>query len=81
MKVLRARLAELEELKRREQLAELKGEHVKAEWGSQIRSYVLHPYQMVKDHRTEFETGNTAAVLDGRLDEFMAAYLRSTVGH
>jgi len=80
MKVLRARLAELEEQKRREQLAELKGEHVKAEWGSQIRSYVLHPYQMVKDHRTEFETGNTSAVLDGRLDEFMEAYLRSTVG-
>jgi peptide chain release factor 2 len=80
MKVLRARLAELEEQKRREQLAELKGEHVKAEWGSQIRSYVLHPYQMVKDHRTEHETGNTAAVLDGRLDEFMEAYLRSTVG-
>jgi peptide chain release factor 2 len=80
MKVLRGRLAELEEQKRREQLAELKGEHFKAEWGSQIRSYVLHPYQMVKDHRTEYETGNTAAVLDGRLDEFMEAYLRSTVG-
>jgi len=80
MKVLRARLAELEEQKRREQMAELKGEHVKAEWGSQIRSYVLHPYQMVKDHRTEYETGNTSAVLDGRLDEFMEAYLRSTVG-
>ncbi len=80
MKVLRARLAQLEEQKRREQLAELKGEHVKAEWGSQIRSYVLHPYQMVKDHRTEYETGNTAAVLDGRLDDFMEAYLRSTVG-
>lgn len=80
MKVLRARLAELEEQKRREQLAELKGEHVKAEWGSQIRSYVLHPYQMVKDHRTEYETGNTAAVLDGRLDEFMQAFLQSTVG-
>jgi peptide chain release factor 2 len=80
MKVLRARLAELEEQKRREQLAELKGEHVKAEWGSQIRSYVLHPYQMVKDHRTEHETGNTAAVLDGRLNEFMETYLRSTVG-
>ena len=80
MKVLRARLAELEEQKRREQLAELKGEHVKAEWGSQIRSYVLHPYQMVKDHRTEYETGNTAAVLDGRLDEFMEAYLRSAIG-
>ena len=80
MKVLRAKLAELEEQRRREQMAELKGEHVKAEWGSQIRSYVLHPYQMVKDHRTEHETGNTAAVLDGRLDEFMVAYLRSTVG-
>jgi peptide chain release factor 2 len=80
MKVLRARLAELEEQKRREQLAELKGEHVKAEWGSQIRSYVMHPYQMVKDHRTGYETGNTTAVLDGRLDEFMEAYLRSTVG-
>jgi peptide chain release factor 2 len=80
MKVLRGRLAELEEQKRREQLAELKGEHFKAEWGSQIRSYVLHPYQMVKDHRTEHETGNTAAVLDGRLDEFMEAYLRSIVG-
>jgi len=80
MKVLRARLAEREEQKRREQLAELKGDHIKAEWGSQIRSYVLHPYQMVKDHRTEYETGNTAAVLDGRLDEFMEAYLRSTVG-
>ena len=80
MKVLRARLAEMEEQKRREHMAELKGDHVKAEWGSQIRSYVLHPYQMVKDHRTEYETGNTAAVLDGRLDEFMEAYLRSTVG-
>jgi peptide chain release factor 2 len=80
MKVLRARLAELEEQKRHEQWAELKGEHIKAEWGSQIRSYVLHPYQMVKDHRTEFETGNTAAVLDGRLDELMEAYLRSIVG-
>jgi len=80
MKVLRARLAVLEEQKRREQLAELKGEHVKAEWGSQIRSYVLHPYQMVKDHRTGYETGNTSAVLDGRLDEFMEAFLRSTVG-
>jgi peptide chain release factor 2 len=61
-------------------LAELKGAHVSAEWGSQIRSYVLHPYQMVKDHRTEHETGNTAAVLDGRLHDFIEAYLRSVVG-
>jgi peptide chain release factor 2 len=80
MKVLRARLAEIEEHKRRQELAELKGAHVSAEWGSQIRSYVLHPYQMVKDHRTGHETGNTAAVLDGRLNDFMEAYLRSTVG-
>ncbi len=80
MKVLRARLAEIEEHKKRQELAELKGMHVSAEWGSQIRSYVLHPYQMVKDHRTNYETGNTAAVLDGRLDDFMEAYLRSTIG-
>jgi peptide chain release factor 2 len=80
LKVLRARLAEIEERRRRQELAELKGVHVSAEWGSQIRSYVLHPYQMVKDHRTEHETGNTAAVLDGQLDTFMEAYLRSTIG-
>ena len=80
LKILRAKLYELEEEKRQKELANLKGEHVKAEWGSQIRSYVLHPYQLVKDHRTEYETGNTQAVLDGRLDEFMEAYLRQRVG-
>ncbi len=80
MRVLRARLMELEERKRQAELAELKGEHVDAGWGNQIRSYVLHPYQMVKDHRTGYETGNTQAVLDGRLDDFMEAYLRATVG-
>lgn len=79
LKILRAKLYELEEEKQRKALAELKGEHIKAEWGSQIRSYVLHPYQMVKDHRTEHESGNTQAVLDGRLDDFMEAYLRSSV--
>lgn len=77
MRVLRARLAELQREEQERQMAELRGEYVKAEWGSQIRSYVLHPYQMVKDHRTEFEVGNAQAVLDGDLDGFMEAYLRN----
>lgn len=80
LKILRAKLYEIEEEKRHQELANLKGEHVKAEWGSQIRSYVLHPYQLVKDHRTEHETGNTQAVLDGKLDDFMEAYLRHRLG-
>jgi peptide chain release factor 2 len=77
MRVLRSRLLELKHEEQDRQLSELRGEYVKAEWGSQIRSYVLHPYQMVKDHRTEHEMGNTAAVLDGDLDEFIAAYLQN----
>lgn len=76
MRVLRARLAELQQQEQEKQLAELRGEYVKAEWGSQIRSYVLHPYQLVKDHRTEYEMGNTQAVLDGDLENFIEAYLR-----
>jgi peptide chain release factor 2 len=80
MKVLKARLLELKEEQQAEELAEIKGDHVKAEWGSQIRSYVLHPYQMVKDHRTDVEIGNTQAVLDGNLDAFIESYLRSTIG-
>lgn len=78
MRVLRARLLEIKREEQERQLANLRGDYVKAEWGSQIRSYVLHPYQMVKDHRTEFEMGNTQAVLDGDLDGFIEAFLRST---
>jgi peptide chain release factor 2 len=77
MRILRARLLELRQAEKEEERAVLRGEYTKAEWGSQIRSYVLHPYQMVKDHRTEHESGNTQSVLDGGLDEFMEAYLRS----
>ena len=79
MKVLRARLFALQEAKRDEERAKLKGEHVSAGWGNQIRSYVLHPYHMVKDLRTNYETGNTTAVLDGDLDAFMQAYLTATI--
>lgn len=78
MRILRARLLELKQAEKEEERAVLRGEYTKAEWGSQIRSYVLHPYQMVKDHRTEHESGNTQAVLDGSLDEFMEAYLRQS---
>lgn len=78
MKILRARLLEIRQAEREEERAILRGEYTKAEWGSQIRSYVLHPYQMVKDHRTDFEAGNTQGVLDGHLNDFMEAYLKSS---
>lgn len=74
-KILQARLLEKAVEEHEAELRKLRGEHVEAGWGNQIRSYVLHPYQMVKDHRTELETGNTAAVLDGDLDAFMQAEL------
>lgn len=81
IKVLRARLLELKQSEKEQQLAELKGEFQKVEWGSQIRSYVLHPYQMVKDHRTNCETGNTQAVLDGDINMFIESYLHSQIGN
>ena len=80
LKVLQARLLDLEAHKKAAERDRLKGEHTTAAWGNQIRSYVLHPYKMVKDHRTGLETGNAAAVLDGSLDEFMEFYLRSQIG-
>jgi peptide chain release factor 2 len=80
MRILQARLLKLELARREEERAELKGERIVAGWGNQIRSYILHPYKMVKDHRTNYQTGDTEAVLDGELDSFINAYLRSGFG-
>ena len=79
MKILRGRLMDLEEQRRAEERAALKGRHVAAGWANQIRSYVLHPYRLVKDHRTEFESTNPDLVLDGELNDLMRAYLRWNV--
>jgi peptide chain release factor 2 len=79
-KVLKARLLERALEEKEAEVRKLKGEHVEAGWGNQIRSYVLHPYQMVKDLRTNHETGNTSAVLDGDLDAFMQAELERGIG-
>jgi peptide chain release factor 2 len=79
-KILQSRLLEVELEKRAEERVRLKGKHVAAGWGNQIRSYVLHPYRMVKDHRTGYHTADTDGVLDGGLDEFITAYLRSIMG-
>jgi peptide chain release factor 2 len=76
MRVLMGRLIEIQQAEKSEEIAVLRGEYTKAEWGSQIRSYVLHPYQIVKDHRTDYETGNAQSVLNGELDQFMEAYLK-----
>jgi peptide chain release factor 2 len=75
LKILRARLFELEQRKKREELEKFSKDKKEIAWGSQIRSYVLQPYQMVKDHRTGVEIGNTNAVLDGEIDAFIQAYL------
>ncbi|MBI3941433.1 MAG: peptide chain release factor 2 [Chloroflexi bacterium] len=80
MRILRSRIYEVEREKKDAEVARLRGETLSAEWGNQIRSYVLHPYQMVKDHRTDVETGKTQAVLDGDIDLFIEAWLRSQVG-
>ena len=77
MKLLKSKLLELKEQEHKESLDELKGDYSQITWGSQIRSYVFHPYSMVKDHRTSFETGNTAAVMDGDIDGFINAYLKA----
>ncbi|MBM2831845.1 MAG: peptide chain release factor 2 [Dehalococcoidia bacterium] len=80
LRLLYARLLELERKQKEEERARIKGKRIDAGWGNQIRSYVLHPYRMVKDHRTGYETGDTEAVLDGGLDEFIGAYLRARLG-
>lgn len=79
MKVLKARLLELERRENEAKMAELRGEQRAIEWGNQIRSYVFQPYQLVKDHRTDVETGNVIAVMDGDIDMFIQAYLRQSV--
>lgn len=76
LRVLRGRLYDMKMQEQEKKVSELRGEFQKIEWGSQIRSYVLHPYQMVKDHRTDYETGNTQSVLDGNIDGFIQSYLR-----
>lgn len=80
LKILYTRLLELERDEEKKKRAQLKGERIEAEWGSQIRSYVLHPYKMVKDHRTRYEVNNAESVLAGNLDGFITAYLHSKVG-
>ena len=76
MKVLKARLLELERRESEAKMAQLRGEQRSIEWGNQIRSYVFQPYMLVKDHRTDEETGNVVAVMDGEIDSFIQAYLR-----
>jgi len=80
LRILQSRLLERELAEQAEEKTRVKGKHVAAGWGNQIRSYVLHPYRMVKDHRTDYQTGDTDAVLDGELDGFITAYLRSLMG-
>jgi len=76
MKMLKAKLYMLEQQKRDQEIAKLYGNKGEIAWGNQIRSYVLQPYQMIKDHRTNFQVGNVEAVLDGDIDGFIESYLR-----
>ena len=76
LKILKARIYEAQQAKKEEELRQQDSDKKKIEWGSQIRSYVLHPYNLVKDHRTDFETGDSQKVLDGGLDDFIEAYLK-----
>jgi peptide chain release factor 2 len=80
MRILKSQLYELELRKRREEQSKIEGDKKKIEWGSQIRSYTLHPYKMVKDHRTGYETGNVQAVLDGDLNDFIKSFLMEFAG-
>ena len=80
MKILLARVTDVENQKRAAEQAKLKGDHISAEFGRQVRSYVLHPYQMVKDHRTDYEVSDARGVLEGDLDGFLKAYLQSSIG-
>ena len=79
MGMLKAKLYQLQEEERERELAAIRGEQKEIGWGSQIRSYVFHPYSMVKDHRSGYETGNVQAVMDGDLDAFIDAYLKMTM--
>lgn len=81
MKILRGRLYELEKQKQLEKVSDLESSKKSIEWGSQIRSYVFHPYRMIKDHRTEYETGNVDPVMDGDLSEFIKRYLLYSSEH
>ena len=79
MKILKAKLYQMKIEEEEAQLLEIRGEQKEIGWGSQIRSYVFHPYSMVKDHRTSAETGNVNGVMDGEIDPFINAYLRSRI--
>ena len=79
MNLLKVKLYQIQKEEERARLDEIRGEQKEIGWGSQIRSYVFHPYSMVKDHRTNEETGNVSAVMDGEIDAFINAYLRSQI--